>query len=93
MLLEITTPPAPASPCNRRKMMKVWMLLEYRHPKVDRQKTTSEAINGFFLPYLSLNGPISNCPTAKPIILNVRLNCTLDAVVQKYAISEGNDGK
>ena len=40
-------------------------------------------------PYLSLNGPITNCPTASPTILKVRLSCTSDAVVSKYPASTG----
>ena len=42
-----------------------------------------ETSNNGRLPYLSLNGPKKICPNARPIILVVSPNCTIDEWVEK----------
>ena len=54
---------------------------------------TNEIISGIFRPNLSLSGPRSNCPTAKPIIAVVSVSCVIEALVSKKLASCGSEGK
>ena len=54
-----------------------------RQNTVDTMNSIIETSNNGRLPYLSLNGPKKICPNAKPIILVVSPNCTIDEWVEK----------
>ena len=91
--LEITIPPAPENPWIKRARIKISILGEKTQPIDDKTKKNIEITNGRFLPNLSLTGPKNICPTANPIMLNVKLNCTREAVVSKQVTKLGNAGK
>lgn len=44
-------------------------------------------------PYLSLTVPKNSCPAARPIMLAVRLNCTIDEEASENSVSTGNAGR
>ena len=62
-------------------------------PSVATAYVISDPNNNLLLPYLSLTGPISTCPNAKPNIDIVRLNCTAEFVQENSLASDGNAGK
>ena len=75
---DITTPPAPATPCTKRHNTNCDMSREKIQPTVEIRNRPIAANKGERRPYLSLNGPKTNCPIASPTILVVSPNCTLE---------------
>lgn len=71
---DMTIPPAPAMPCNRRNATNCSMLCENRHNSVDAINSHMATSKGNRRPYRSLSGPKNICPTARPIILVVNPN-------------------
>ena len=90
---EITTPPAAAIPCKRRKQINVITSRHNKQISVVTTNTVKDKINGRRRPYLSLNGPITSCPAAKPITPKVKLSCIREVVVPKYSINSGKAGR
>ena len=90
---EMTIPPDPAIPCNKRKVMKLSMFGEKIQNTVETIKSNMEISNSGRRPYLSLNGPKKICPIANPIILDVSPSCTIDEFVSKYPAIVGRLGK
>ena len=90
---EITTPPAPAMPCKNRDTTNSEMVCEKIHPSVESRNRIIAKSNGERRPYLSLRGPKINCPAAKPIILVVSPNCTMEDEVWKKSAIAGRVGK
>lgn len=80
---ERTTPPAPDTPCKKRKVMNCRMFSEKMQPAVDNRKSMSATDNTGRRPYLSLNGPKNSWPAASPAIQVVSPSCTIDDVVRK----------
>ena len=71
---EITTAPADDTPCINRKTIIAYTLGKITIAIVLIRYITKLIINGFLRPYLSLIGPISNCPSARPTILPVKVS-------------------
>lgn len=53
-----------------------------RQNTVETTKSNIETSSNGRLPYLSLSGPKKICPIAKPIMLVVSPNCTIDELVE-----------
>ena len=49
--------------------------------------------SGTFLPTRSERGPTTSCPTAKPTVVPVRVNCTIAGSTPKPDWMAGNAGK
>lgn len=78
---EITSPPAPASPWMNRNTMNDSMFGEKMQHIVANTKIASDIMRGVRRPYLSLMGPTSSCPAARPVMLADRVSCDIDDVV------------
>lgn len=76
MLLERTTPPAPEIPWKSRITTNWWMSAAKMHPAVEMMKSNIAHINGLRRPYLSLTGPNTSCPAARPTSPVVSPSCT-----------------
>ena len=90
---EITTPPAPAMPCKNQDVTNCEMVCEKMHPTVASRNRIMARSNGGRRPHLSLKGPKINCPAAKPIMLVVSPNCTIEDEVWKKSAIAGKVGK
>ena len=80
---EITMPPAPPTPCINRKAINISMLVENATASDARKNSVTDKISGLRRPYLSLSGPSTSCPAAKPIILAVKPMFTTACVESK----------
>ena len=69
------------------------MSREKIQPTVEIRNRPIAANKGERRPYLSLNGPKTNCPIASPTILVVSPNCTFEDVVWKKSDIAGKVGR
>ena len=76
-----------------RKAMKSRMVPASRQPAVASMNSPSAVSSSGRRPYLSLTVPKNSCPAARPIVLAVRLNCTIDEEAPKNSVSTGNAGR
>lgn len=90
---EMTMPPEPATPCTKRIETNCPMFVARTQSSVEPMKSHMAASNGLRRPYLSLKGPKSSCPAARPAMLVVRPVCTIDEEVWKYSVMAGSAGR
>ena len=90
---EMTMPPEPAMPCRKRAAMN-WRMSEAKmQSSVEPMKSHMAVSSGVRRPYLSLRGPKSSCPAARPIMLVVSPICTIDEEVRKKSVMAGSVGR
>ena len=89
-----TTPPAAApAPCSTRATDSSSSVGASAAPTLATTCSAVTASSGSRRPTLSLSGPTMSCPSAKPIIVPVRVSWIMAAVVSKSASSTGNAGR
>ena len=90
---EMTMPPEPAMPCRKRAVTN-WRMSEAKmQSRVEPMKSHMAVSSGVRRPYLSLRGPKSSCPAARPIMLVVSPICTIDEEVWKKSVMAGSVGR
>ena len=71
-----------------------WRMSEAKmQSSVEPMKSHMAVSSGVRRPYLSLRGPKSSCPAARPIMLVVRPICTIDEEVRKKSVMAGSVGR
>src|SRR5699024_8026544 len=91
--LDKTTPAAAVKPCTKRAAINV-VILGAKAQSTDASAKREVAINkGFLLPWPSLIGPMTTCPIARPRRHEVRLDCTIVALVPRSSAMPGNAGR
>src|SRR6201996_685759 len=93
MASDSTTPPAPAMPCRKRKMIRAPMSGAAAQATDSTVNATRPASSGRLRPRESLNGPATSCPTARPARQPDSVSCTSDCEACRLAAIVGVDGR
>ena len=93
MAMATTPPPAAPMPISTRKVPRVVMSVESAAPREAKMCTAVARISGILRPNLSLSGPTTSWPRAKPIVVPVSVSCTAASETPRLSSSAGKAGR
>ena len=93
MAMATTPPPAAPMPIRTRKRPSVAMSVDSAAPREAAMCTAVARISGIRRPNLSLSGPTTSWPSAKPTVVPVRVSCTAASETPRLASSAGKAGR
>ena len=93
MAMATTPPPAAPMPMRTRKKPSVAISVDCAAPREAAMWTAVARIRGSRRPNLSLSGPTTSCPSAKPMVVPVSVSCTAASETPRLSSSDGNAGR
>ena len=93
MAIATTPPPAAPMPIRTRNRPSVAMSVDSAAPTDAAMCTAVARMRGIRRPNLSLNGPTTSCPRAKPTVVPVRVSWTAASDTPRLASKAGKAGR